>query len=367
MKYSAYVIFFLLFGLIPDLYICLLCLPGIELWWKLLICLPTLAALVSLVLIGAGVRYTPSLRLFSYLIFIFEFPKFIFTLFSFVSIWIALAVAAGVSLFFSTLIFYSTRHLKVNEVELSFEGLPEGFRGIRICQLTDFHLGSFGEKAKYIKRIVDTTLAQAPDIILFTGDLVNFESTEADSYLEQLGRLSAPMGVYAIRGNHDFLMHGYFNDAQREADTKRLLDMERGLGWNVMLNSNVILERNGSRIALVGVDNISTNPYFLKMGGNLEKASEGLPEGIFTILMSHDPSHWRREVVPETDIHLTLSGHTHGLGIKTAGLNPAHWKLPESKGIYTRGAQVLHVSKGLGSAFAFRLGGFPNVDIITLR
>lgn len=375
MKFRAYVIFFLLFGVLSDLYTCLLFLP---LLWDIILCIPTLAALVCLFFIGAGVQYTPSLRIFSYLIFIFEFPKFIFMLFSSIGIyllgiprgpgaWIAFGVGAGVSLFFSYLIFYSTRHLKVHSQELAFEGLPKEFDGLRICQLTDFHLGSFGKKAKYITRIVDTTMSLKPDVILFTGDLVNFEAAEAESYLEVLARLSAPYGVFAIRGNHDYLLHGHHNEEERKVDTEKLHSMETGLGWTVLLNENILLKKDGASIALVGVENVSSNPYFLKMGGDLKKAMEGLPEGIFIILLSHDPSHWRREVVPSSDIPLTLSGHTHGLKYKLAGLKPSHWKLPESSGIYTEGAQVLHVSKGLGSAFAFRLGGFPNIDIITLR
>lgn len=374
MKLQSYILFFLLFGLLPDLYIVLLW-PSVA---AVLLCLPTLAALVSLILIATGVRYTESLRIFSYLIFLFELPKFVFLLFSAVGRYllgipaapaggIALAVGAGVSAFFAYLIFYSSRHLKVHALELSFEGLPRPFDGLRVCQLSDLHLGSFGRKAAYVKQIVDTTLALKPDLILFTGDLVNFASEEADPYLPELARLQAPMGVYAIRGNHDYLLHGYNTGEKRIRDMERLLAMEQGLGWQLLLNSHVLLEKGGARIALAGVENISSNPYFQKMGGDLKKALEGLPEGIFTILLSHDPSHWRKDVRPLGSIALTLSGHTHGLKYKTAGIRPSHWKLPHPSGLFDEQGSRLHVSKGLGSAFAFRLGGFPNIDIITLK
>lgn len=364
MKFRAYVIFFLLFGVLADLYICLSFLP----WWgKLLVCLPSLAALVCLVQIGAGIRYTPSVTLFSYLIFLFELPKFVFMLFSAPGLpWVGLAAGIGVSLFFAVLIFYTTRHLKVNELELAFQDLPDPFNGLRICQLADLHLGSFGKRARYIGRIVDAVLAQRPDLILFTGDLVNFEASEAEPYRDDLARLQAPLGVFAIRGNHDYLMHGHHDDQARRQDMARLLAFEKGLGWRVLLNEHAILEKDGARMALVGVENVSANPYFKEMGGDLRKALEGIKEGIFTILLSHDPSHWRREVVPAGGIPLTLSGHTHGLRYKLAGLRPSHWKLPESGGVYEEKGQVLHVSRGLGSAFAFRLGGFPNVDSIRL-
>lgn len=366
MSFKAYVIFFLLFGLVPDLYIGWVYSPGSALFWKGMVCLPTLAALVSLVLIGLGKAYTESLRLFSYLVFLFELPKFVFMLLSPLGM-VGVAAGAAVSLFFSFLIFYSSRHLTLRCETLACEGLPASFDGLRICQLTDLHLGSFGRKAGYVTRIVDNALAQKPDIILFTGDLVNFASAEALPYREQLARLRAPMGVFAIRGNHDYLLHGYFKDDEREKDMQRLVAIEESLGWRVLQDEHVFLQKDGERIALAGVGNISSNPYFTKLGGNLEKALEGIPAGVFTILLSHDPSHWRAGVVPRGDIPLTLAGHTHGLQYKLAGPHPSHWRLHESAGLYREKGQQLYVSAGLGSAFAFRLGGFPTLDILTLK
>lgn len=356
MKFSTYVIFFLLFGLMPDLFITFG--AGVAPVWKILAWAPTAAALLSLVFIGLGVRYTDALRVFSYLIFLFELPKLVGLLF-----W---PLGVAVSLFFAVLIFYSSRHLKVHEDTLSFEQLPKTFDGLRICQLSDIHLGSFGRKAPYVKRIIDATLALQPDLILFTGDLVNFASAEADPYRDELARLKAPLGVFAIRGNHDYLLHGHFKGDEREKDMERLLAFEQSLGWTVLMDQHILLKKDGQQIALVGVGNISANPYFTKMGGNLDKAKEGLPEGIFTILLSHDPTHWRAQVVPQGQIPLTLSGHTHGLKFKLAGHHLSHWRLRESGGLYREGRQVLHVSHGLGSAFAFRLGGFPNIDLLTL-
>ena len=205
--------------------------------------------------------------------------------------------------------------------------------------------------------------ALRPDVILFAGDLVNFETKEAFPYKDTLGSLEAP--VYSILGNHDFLLHGPHdgNEPAREEDMARLEAFEKELGWRVLRNENLQLRQG---ITLIGVDNISTHPYFRNVGGNLDKALQGAPEGGFKILLSHDPTHWRLEVLPQTDIDLTLSGHTHGLRYKLVGLHPSHWKLHESGGIYREGRQVLNVTFGLGSAFAFRLGGFPHIDMITL-
>ena len=378
MKFKSYVIFFLLFGVLPDLYLCLPMLPALALGWKIVLCLPTLCTLVCLPLIAAGIHYTDSVRVFSYLTFLFQLPKFVVSLFSAVgryaiglsfptADWIAFAGGLAVSFFFAILIFYTTRHLKVNDLDLSFEKLPRPFDGLRVCQLSDLHLGSFGKTAAYVKRIIDTTLSLSPDIILFTGDLVNFESAEAEPYLEELSRLKAPLGIFSIRGNHDYLLHGHHNEEERQLDMDRLLHIEKKLGWRILLNTHALLRRGNEEMALVGVENFSSNPFFSKVRGDLKSALAGLPAGIFTILLSHDPSHWRAEVVPDSDVDLTFSGHTHGLKYKLAGLHPSHWKLPHSCGVYMEDGQVLHVSEGLGSAFAFRLSGFPKIDLITLR
>lgn len=368
MKFKSYVVFFILFGVLPDLFITMVPLSGASLWWKLLVCLPTAVALFYLVCIGRGVRYTESLRGLSYVVFIFGLPKFLYSAFYSLDPVAALHIGFAVSVFFCILIFHVTTHLMLRETDIVLDRLPEEFDGLRACVIADVHLGSFGNDNPYIKRIIDLVLAQKPDIILFAGDLVNFDAGEAESYMEQLARLEAPLGIYAIRGNHDYLLHGHhLTEEQRLQQTDKLLEMERSLGWTVLLNEHAIVKNNGGEIAIAGVENISGNPYFPSMGGDLGKALEGIPDGTFTILLSHDPTHWRAEVAGKAPVDLTLSGHTHGLKIKTAGPHISSWRLKESAGLYTEGKQALYVTRGLGSAFAFRLAGFPNVDIITLK
>ena len=178
MKFKSYVIFFLLFGVLPDIFLCR---------YSLLVWIPTAFELVSLVMIGTNFRYTPAVRAFSYLTFLFEFPKFIAFLCSlFMGIKASAAAGAMTGIFFAVLIFYVTRNLKVNALSLSFPDLPDAFSGLRVCQLSDLHLGSFGEGSRYITRIVSSVKELHPDLILFTGDLVNFLSSEADSYLQAL-------------------------------------------------------------------------------------------------------------------------------------------------------------------------------------
>ena len=362
MKFRTYVLFWLLFGVVADTIIGLTLLKGAPWWAFAAMAAPTAAAGLCLPLIGAGKHYANSLRVFSYLIFIFELPKFLVALIGLASPVAGIAVGAAVSLFFITLIFYVTRNLKVKETDIELDDWPG--EPLRVCHIADFHLGSFGQASPYIGRIIQTVNAQRPDVVLFSGDLVNFESKEADSYRDVLSQIQAP--VYAILGNHDFLLHGPHdsNEASRLEDMARLEAFEKSLGWRVLRNENVEL-RPG--VSLIGVDNISTHPYFLNVGGDLGKALEGVPAGNVKILLSHEPTHWRMEVLPKTDIHLTLSGHTHGLKFKMVGPNPRHWRLHESGGLYEEGGQKLYVTFGLGSAFAFRLGGYPYIDILTLK
>ncbi len=359
MKFKSYLLFFILFGLVPEVFI--------AIWWNAAVCLPTVIALYFLIKIRLHKDYTESLRAFSYLIFIFEVPKLIFALFYGINHILALALGVATCLFFSTLILYVTTHLKLHETTLRFKDLPKAFDGLRICQLADFHLGSFGRHNPYIKRIMDMVTAQKPDLILFCGDLVNFDEAEAEPYIPQLQRLKAPLGIFAVRGNHDYLLHGCHDEAERQKQTQKLIETERSLGWKVLLNESNSLQKEGSTIAIAGVENISTNPYFPHTEGDLKKALSNILEGTFTILLSHDPTHWKAEVAKHTKVNLTLSGHTHGLKYKLAGPHPSSWKFHHSKGIYTEGDQTLHVTAGLGSAFAFRLGGYPIVDILTLK
>lgn len=366
MKFKTYVLFWLLFGVLADTVIGLTLLKGVCLWWLALICLPTLVAGICLPFIATGTRYADSLRVFSYLIFIFELPKTITAIFGlFLPAEAAIVIGAADLLFFLVFIFYVTRHLVVIHTTLSFDNLPESANGLKICHIADFHLGSFGRISPYIGHVVKTVMAQRPDVILFSGDLVNFEAKEAFHYRDTLQALKAPLGVYSCMGNHDFLLHGPHdnNEDSRKEDMARLEEFEKSLGWRVLRNENVQLTEG---VSIIGVDNITKNPYFQKVGGDLSKAMEGVPEQNLKILLSHDPTHWRMEVLPKTEIDLMLSGHTHGLKYKLTGFHASHWRLHESGGIYREGKQVLNVNEGLGSAFAFRLGGFPHIDVITL-
>ena len=373
MKIRAFVIFVVLLGILPDIAVTCWLLPGMAWPWKCLLCLPTLAVLILLPMIAFGIRYSDAVRATSHITFLLQLPKTLFALLYAAfrgaqgGLYHALVPALAVAAIFAILFFLVAKHLTVNARELHLEGLPKAFDGLRICLLADLHLGSFGRDHLYVRRVVDRVRSLSPDLICYAGDLVNFSSSDADPYLEDLSALQAPLGVYSVRGNHDYMHHSPFKGEAREADARRLLEMERNLGWTPLLDAHMLLVRGDARIALAGVENTSANPLFGDGGGDLKRALEGIPEGTFTILMTHDPAHWRSEVIPHGDIHLTLSGHTHGLKYKLAGPRPKYWKLPESSGLYVEGEQALYVSPGLGSSFAFRLSGFPCIDILTLK
>lgn len=300
--------------------------------------------------------------------------KIIKRMFAFVGILILLLVAV---LAFGYI--YGSRHFVVHEQTLYFDDLPEAFDGYRIAQFSDFHAMSFhvGHEAD-VPKIVDLINAQHCDMIAFTGDIVTIKADELDGFEEELSRLSAPDGVYAIMGNHDYALYmRNYTVAQRLADIKDLHRRHAKMGWKLLLNDHDVIYRNNDSLVVVGVENDGTPPHFPQYG-DLKKATEGVTDGAFKVLLSHDPTHWRRSVIPETDIQLTLSGHTHAGQFKVFGWSPVALVYDEWSGVYqntkqdtTNGTtvkQTLHISEGIGCVpVPMRVGAWPEVTVITLR
>ena len=205
-----------------------------------------------------------------------------------------------------------------------------------------------------------------PDLIVFTGDLVNSAPSELDPFGEVLSRLEAPDGVFSVLGNHDYCEYNRYETSDGAARNLALLKQrERQFGWRLLLNEHRLIRRDRACIALVGVENDSRPPFPSR--GDLKRAMDGLPEGMFKVLLSHDPTHWRREVLPTTDIQLTLSGHTHAMQLKIGGFSPSAWSYPEWGGLYREGERILLVSLGVGGTVPFRLGAWPEINAITLE
>ncbi|OJW83715.1 MAG: metallophosphatase [Bacteroidetes bacterium 46-16] len=262
---------------------------------------------------------------------------------------------------------------RVRRLQLKFPSLPAAFKGLKIVQVSDIHTGSFDNHdavAKGIQRILD----EKPDVIFFTGDLVNNEADEVDGrYQEIYARLNAPMGVYSILGNHDYgdYKHWPSKEAKKE-NLDRLKQMQGGMGWKLLLNEHVVLQRGNDKIAVIGVENWSAKGFHTY--GDMAKAYEGLGEQEipFKILLSHDPSHWDAQVRPKYgDVQLTLSGHTHGMqfGIEIPGFkwSPVQYMYKEWAGLYREGDQHLYVNRGFGFlGYPGRLGILPEITVMEL-
>ena len=285
---------------------------------------------------------------------------------------IALGIAA---IPFASLLYgmYKGKYnFKVLNYTLYFNDLPDAFDGYRITQISDIHSGSFDNKEK-IEYAIDLVNEQKGDTILFTGDLVNNKATEMDSWMETFSRLNAKDGVFSILGNHD-----YGDYVEWESDQAKLNNVEdlkkvhSKLGWDLLLNEHRFLERNGERIALVGVENWGAGGF--KKMGDLDLAGKGLSPQDFKVLMSHDPSYWQEKIKNDVNnYHLTLSGHTHGMqfGIEIPGWfkwSPVQYRYENWAGIYEEFGRYINVNRGFGYlAYPGRVGIWPEISVIELR
>lgn len=270
---------------------------------------------------------------------------------------------------FGNILYGSTegiRHFQVKEVTYESARLPQGFDGYRIVQLSDIHIGSWKDRETDIERMVNLTNAQEADLIVFTGDLVNQQSHELDGFASILSRLQAPDGVYSILGNHDYGTYYRWANAKEETDNlQRLKDLQQDMGWRLLNNDHTILHHRGDSIALIGVENDGEPPF--SQHADLAHATRNT-HGMFSILLSHNPTHWRRQVLPESDIDLMLSGHTHAMQMSLFGRSLASLKYPEWSGFYYEGTRALYVNVGIGYVgLPFRFGAWPEITVITLR
>lgn len=258
-------------------------------------------------------------------------------------------------------------HFQIKEVAINHsKRLPKGFNGYRVVQISDLHLGSWSNKIKEIEKMVNLINQQKPNIILFTGDLVNHHVDELKPFMKILSRLKATDGVYSVLGNHDYGTYYRWPSPEDERENlEQLIKMQKLMGWKMLNNEHTILHCKGDSIALVGVENDGEPPF--SQHAQLKKAINGT-EGLYTILMSHNPTHWRREVLPQTDIDLMLAGHTHAMQVTLFGHSLSELLYPEWSGLYTEGNQALYVNIGIGYVgMPFRFGAWPEITVFTLQ
>lgn len=283
-----------------------------------------------------------------------------------------LGLGAGATLFGSMMYGFGNKYnYQLKKVKLVFANLPQAFKGFKIIHISDIHSGSFENKAA-VQKGIDLILAQQPDLILFTGDLVNDRHNEMLEYIDVFNQLKAPHGVFSTLGNHDYGDYvRWESDAAKKENLDKLKQIHAQMGWRLLMNEHVAIEKNREAFALLGIENWGAKGRFPKYG-KMPEAYVGTEKYPFKILMSHDPSHWDAEVKTKyTDIDLMLAGHTHGMqfGIENPYFkwSPVQWMYKQWAGLYEDGKQKLYVNRGFGFiGYPGRVGILPEITLIEL-
>ena len=342
-----------------------------QVWMRRLYWLPSILLLIGMFITFGTYEPRPeAMNRLSLLLIVFlciNVPKAIFALLSpLCKSHIGLTIALFTMAY---LVFGATegkQHFQVKEVTIESEALPRGFDGYRIVQLSDIHTGSWGNDTAPMLKAVNIINRLQPDLIVFTGDLVNNLASELDAFIPVFSQLKAKHGVYSVLGNHDYSTYiKWDTPQQQEAQLDSLKAKQARMGWTLLNNRHVKLHQQNDSIALIGVENSGRPPF--PDHARLSEAITGTA-GMFQILLSHDPSHWRREVLPKTDIQLMLAGHTHAMQTRIFGFTPAQFVYPENNGLYQEGEQMLYVNIGLGHLlYPMRLGAWPEITLLTLK
>ena len=366
--------------LLFDSYIAFCVLATAGWWWKFLVFIPSIIYLAVnwyRFSLGKVNQWTMNFAIRSTLLVFFS--TIIFTFFSALgwclgwinpNLWTIFNwIALGVSGIWLLTVLYGIligwKKVTVEKIKLNFPDLPSKFNGYKIVHLSDFHIGTYSSSPETVSKIVEKVNSLNPDLIVFTGDLVNSSSEEIIPFLNDLKKLKASDGVISVLGNHDYCLYrSYTLPDSPQKELEKVIQLEKSAGWDVLLNTSTQIEREGEKIAVIGVENAGGKSFTDR--ADLKKALKGIPETEFKILLSHDPSHWRREILPNTNIDLTLSGHTHAMQFKIGKFSPAKWAYKEWGGVYSEGERKLVVNTGTGGNVAFRLGVYPQILEIVL-
>ena len=366
--------------ILPDIYISAIFIRGAL--WRLLWWMPTVAALTATAAFLGGYNPQWIVRLLFFVLLCVALPKLIFCLFSAAGHAAAglprlealrqaadvagMALAAAVAAVFIYGFAIGWKQLAVRRTTLRFADLPAAFDGYRIVHFSDLHAGSFGSDTRFVRRMVDRINREQPDAVVFTGDIVNTSCDELIPFGGELSRIVARDGVFSVIGNHDY---GEYRRWPTPDGAARSLEgvkrAERSYGWHLLMNEHRTVTRGGDSIAFVGVENTGLPPFPSR--GDLRAALAGLPAGMFKVLLSHDPTHWRAEVLPSGCVQLMLAGHTHAMQFRLWGCSPSAWTYDEWGGAYDEGGRKLYVSTGVGGTAPFRFGAWPCIDVITLK
>ena len=321
--------------------------------------------------------------LFGYMTFIM--PKLVFVVVDAVALlpvlwhgrrwrWLSLtggviAIVAFLAMWWGALV--NRFRVDVREVDFEFPHLPAAFDGFKIVQISDLHVGTYGDDDRFVRKLVGVINGLHPDAVMFTGDIVNRHSSELIPFVDALSGIEAPYGVFSILGNHDYGDYADWpSEADKAADVAALCAMQESMGWKLLLNQTEFMHSGRDSIAVIGVENIGDPPF--RIYGSLHKAYPAVGDSVSKILLSHNPAHWTDSISDHDDVNiaLTLSGHTHAMQIEVAGLSPAALRYATWGGMYgdEAGRHALYVNIGAGTVgMPMRLGATPEITLITLK
>ena len=321
--------------------------------------------------------------LFGYMTFIM--PKLVFVVVDAVALlpvlwhgrrwrWLSLtggviAIVAFLAMWWGALV--NRFRVDVREVDFEFPHLPAAFDGFKIVQISDLHVGTYGDDDRFVRKLVGVINGLHPDAVMFTGDIVNRHSSELIPFVDALSGIEAPYGVFSILGNHDYGDYADWpSEADKAADVAALCAMQESMGWKLLLNQTEFMHSGRDSIAVIGVENIGDPPF--RIYGSLHKAYPAVGDSVSKILLSHNPAHWTDSIAGHDDVNiaLTLSGHTHAMQIEVAGLSPAAMRYATWGGMYgdEAGRHARYVNIGAGTVgMPMRLGATPEITLITLK
>lgn len=383
---SRIVIPLLLIIILPDAYIYMRYLRGkVAYWLRLMWWIPCLLLLAYTVFMALQRNFAPydmdTLNIYLFLFGLIAVPKFLFALCSLVGLGVCrllncrrtyatasgllfAAAAVYILLYGSTIGF---RKIEVRHVDYYSEDLPPEFDGYRIAQFSDAHVGTYGyDRTDQMRAAVDTINAQQADVIVFTGDLQNMRPREIYPYVDMLGSLKAADGVFSVLGNHDYADYVDLPEEAKAANCRMTVFLQHRMGWRLLQNEHAVIRRGADSIVIAGMENDGNGKHFPQKG-DVRKTMRGVGRGAFTVMLEHDPTAWRRKILPQTEAQLTLSGHTHGMQFELFGWSPVSFVYREWGGVYYEGSRAINVSTGLGGFIPFRFGVPGEVVVITLH
>ena len=382
-------ILLILMAVVPDLYIDRRFLRRIKgrramlrrlLWW-----LPTLGMIAYTMVFVFDRQFAPSdikiLNVYLFLVGLLITPKCLFALCSAIGwgvkkmirrkanygniVGVVMVVLNWYVLFYGSFVGFD--QITVREMTYESAELPEAFDGYRIVQFSDAHVGTYiGGREHLLRAVVDTINAQCPDMVVFAGDLQNREPQEIRSFVDVLGGIKAKDGVYSVIGNHDYSDYIEATPDIKAENEKETRELERKMGWRLLVNEHEVVRRGADSIVIAGLDNDGDGKKFPQRG-DVRKALEGVSDSAFVVMAEHDPTCWRRKILPESRAQLTLSGHTHAMQFMIGNWSPASFVYKEWGGLFSEGARALIVSTGIGGFIPFRFGVPGEIVVITMR